>query len=109
VEHGDVVILAGRGMPAEQMIVVRANLSGPVVVPDVVIIDLGERNAQQARHEDRNPQHACHHISRRPTENHARTSAKKSFCPELRLRYYGFPPAEGQAAARGPNRRRILH
>ncbi len=40
-EHGNVFILVGRGMPAKQMIVVQADFAGPVVVPDVVIIDPG--------------------------------------------------------------------
>jgi hypothetical protein len=40
-DNGDIVILTGRRVPAQQMIVVRTNFSGPMMVPDVVKISLG--------------------------------------------------------------------
>jgi hypothetical protein len=41
VHDGDIVVLAGRGVPAQQVVVVRTNFPDPVMVPDVVEIGLG--------------------------------------------------------------------
>jgi hypothetical protein len=40
VQHSDVFILAGRRVPPKQMIVVWANFPGPIMVPDIVVVDL---------------------------------------------------------------------
>jgi hypothetical protein len=40
VEYGDVLVLPGRRMPPEQMVMEEADLSGAVVMADVVKIDL---------------------------------------------------------------------
>ena len=41
VHDGDIVVLAGRGVPAQQVIVVWTDFPDPVMVPDVVEIGLG--------------------------------------------------------------------
>ena len=40
-DNGDIFILTGCRVPAQQMIVVWTNFSGPMMVPDVVKISLG--------------------------------------------------------------------
>ena len=41
VHDGDIGVLAGRGVPAQQVVVVRTDFPDPVMVPDVVEIGLG--------------------------------------------------------------------
>jgi len=41
VHDGDIVVLAGRGVPAQQVVVVWTDFPDPVMVPDVVEIGLG--------------------------------------------------------------------
>jgi hypothetical protein len=41
VHNGDIGVLAGRGVPAQQVVVVWTDFPDPVVVPDVVEIGLG--------------------------------------------------------------------
>jgi hypothetical protein len=41
VQDGDIGVLAGRGVPAQQVVVVRTDFPDPVMVPDVVEIGLG--------------------------------------------------------------------
>jgi hypothetical protein len=48
VQEGHVIVLTGRRMPPEQMIVMRADLASGVMVANVVIVDLGKRDADQA-------------------------------------------------------------
>ena len=74
VKHGDVFVLAGRGMPAKQMIVVWANFPGPIMVPDIVVVDLWQRDVQQPGDKDGDPQQTDNRTSSRPTHEHARTS-----------------------------------
>ena len=42
VQHGNVVVRVGRWVPAQEVIVVDADLARSVVVADVVIIGLGQ-------------------------------------------------------------------
>ncbi len=41
VHDGDIVVLAGRGVPAQQVVVVRTDFPDAVMVPDVVEVGLG--------------------------------------------------------------------
>jgi len=43
VEQGDVVVVVGRGVPAQEVVMVGAELARGIVVADVVIIGLGKR------------------------------------------------------------------
>jgi len=56
VHDGDIVVLAGGGVPAQQVVVVRTDFPDPVMVPDVVEIGLGQGDAAQARDQHRDPQ-----------------------------------------------------
>ena len=52
VQEGHVLVLTGRGVPPEQVIVVGADLAGGMMVADVVVVDLGERNANEAQDQE---------------------------------------------------------
>jgi hypothetical protein len=55
-DNSDIVILTGCRMPAQQMIVVWTNLSGPMMVPDVVKISLGQGNMKHPWDHHRDPE-----------------------------------------------------
>lgn len=55
VEHRHVLRNPRAGVPAEQMIVVLANLAGAVVVAQVVIVGLRQRSVHQAEDQQRDP------------------------------------------------------
>jgi hypothetical protein len=46
VQDRDVVVLAGLGMPPEQVVMVRANLTDAMVVANIVKIRPGKRHAE---------------------------------------------------------------
>src|SRR5262249_31523730 len=48
VQHGDVVVVVGRGVPAQEVIVEDANLAWGVVVANIVVIGLGKRHVEDA-------------------------------------------------------------
>lgn len=59
------------------MIVVRTDLSGPIMVPDIVIIDLRKRDAEQSRDQEDDSQQPQDRKVRRPSPDHAPTSLEK--------------------------------
>ncbi len=56
VHDGDIVVLAGRGVPAQQVVVVRTDFPGAVMMADVVKIGLGQGDAAQSWDQHRDPQ-----------------------------------------------------
>jgi hypothetical protein len=56
VQHRDVVVLASFGMPPEQVVMMRANLTLPVVVANVVKIRLGKRHAEETQGQKYDPE-----------------------------------------------------
>jgi hypothetical protein len=71
VEQRHVLILAGRWVPPEQVIVMGAELARGVMVADVVVIDLGEGDAEQAERQD-DPEQTQARSLRWPSPVHAR-------------------------------------
>lgn len=51
VQHGHVVIAVRRGMPAEKVVVIAADLAWGVVVADVVIIGLGQWHVHKSENQ----------------------------------------------------------
>ena len=89
VQHGNIIILAGPRMPAKEMIVVRTYFPYTIMVPDIVIIDLRQGDAQQARDQEKNPQNPSQGTPGWPAQNHAWTPIDKRRSNELRPCYYG--------------------
>jgi hypothetical protein len=56
VQQRDVIVGTGLRMPAQEMIVVEADLSGRVVVADIVIVSLWQRDPDRAEDQDSDPQ-----------------------------------------------------
>ena len=56
VEQGHVRVRGGRGMPAQEVIVEGADLAGRVVVADIVIIGLRQRDVDRAENQHRDSQ-----------------------------------------------------
>ena len=56
VEHRDVFVLAGLGMPPEQVVMVGANLTGAVMVANIVKIRLGKRHAEETQGQKYDPE-----------------------------------------------------
>jgi hypothetical protein len=77
VQDCQIDILSGGRMPPQQMVVVRADLADPVVMADVVIIGLGERDAQEPENQDRDSRQPRARESCRPLQRHARALLKK--------------------------------
>jgi hypothetical protein len=46
VHDSNIIVLAGRGVPAQQVVVVGTDFADPVMMPDVVEIGLGEGYAE---------------------------------------------------------------
>jgi len=76
VQDGDVLFAPGKWVPAQQVIVVRTDLAGSIVVPNVVIIGLGKRNAEEAEDQHRDPQNLHSRSSQRPPKGHVRASCE---------------------------------
>jgi hypothetical protein len=76
VEHRDVIILAGSRMPPEQVVVVEANLSGLVMVANIVIIGLRQGDAEQTQDQDRHSEPTQSRLSRSKTQGHIQASFK---------------------------------
>jgi hypothetical protein len=55
VQERHVLRLARAGVPAEQVVVVLADLAGPVVVTDVVEVGLRQRGVDQAEDQQADP------------------------------------------------------
>jgi hypothetical protein len=71
VDDRHVFVLAGGGMPPEQVVVMGTELARGVVVADVVVIDLGEGDAEQAEAQD-DPEQTQARSLRWPSPVHAR-------------------------------------
>ena len=56
VEDRDVLGLSGVGMPAEQVVMMLADLAGLVVMPDVVEIGLGPGRVDETKDQQADPQ-----------------------------------------------------
>ncbi len=56
VQQRDIVVGIGVRMPAQEMVVVEADLAGGVVVANIVIVSLGQRNSNCAEDQDADPQ-----------------------------------------------------
>ncbi len=59
VQHGHVVVEIGRGVPAQEVIVIDADFTGGVMVADVVIVGLGQRHVNQAENQNADSQVDC--------------------------------------------------
>ena len=59
VQQGHVVVEIGRGVPAQEMIVIDADFAGRVVVADVVIVGLRQRYVDDAENQDADSQGSC--------------------------------------------------
>ncbi len=56
VQQCHVVVGIGQGMPAQEVVVVRADLAGLVVVADVVVVGLRQRDMDRAEDQEPDPQ-----------------------------------------------------
>jgi hypothetical protein len=56
VQHRHVVVGIGPGMPAQEMVVIGADLAGRVVVADIVIVGLRQRDVDRAEDQNSDPQ-----------------------------------------------------
>jgi hypothetical protein len=83
VQHRDVVVLAGLGMPPEQVVMMRANLTLPVVVANVVKIRLGKRHAEEPQSQEDDPESPQASLCQRPPQGHAQASLKKKSDQQL--------------------------
>jgi hypothetical protein len=51
VQQRDVVVTIRRGMPSQQMVVIAADFARSIVMADIVIVRLGERNVNEAQNQ----------------------------------------------------------
>jgi hypothetical protein len=77
VEDRHVRVLAGRRVPPEEVIVMGAELARGVMVADVVVIDLGKGNAEQAEGQD-DPEQTRASCLQWPSPVHGRVLYSKS-------------------------------
>ena len=96
------VSLAGRGVPPQQVVVVRTDLTGPIMVPYIVIIDLGKRDGEQPRDQEDDSQQPQDRKLRRPSQDHAWTSLVKTAHGKRELHYYGISRNQDQANEPSP-------
>ena len=76
--------MPGVGVPAEQVVVMLADLARPVVVADVVKVGLRQRRVHEAEDQDHDPHAATATMPSRPTPGHAGTSDKPTGRGEIR-------------------------
>jgi len=55
-QHGHVVVQIGRGVPAQEVIMVDADFAGRVMVADVVVVGLGQRDVNDAENQNADSQ-----------------------------------------------------
>src|SRR5256885_1215152 len=91
-----VLVLTRRGVPPEQVIVVGADLARGMMMPDIVVIDLGERNPNDAENQEdlEQPQAGTGNW---PPQVHVRTPSKKGRQRDVKPEYYGLLAGPGQA------------
>ena len=70
VQHGHVVVEIGRGVPAQEVIVVDADFAGRVMVADVVIVGLGQRYVNDAENQNADSQVRVPSPESPPIERH---------------------------------------
>ena len=70
VQHGHVGVVIGRGMPAEQVIVVTADLAGCIMVADIMIVGLGQWHVNEAENQHSDSQGPCGSRLCRPYPHH---------------------------------------
>jgi hypothetical protein len=83
VKDRHVLGLAGVGVPSEEVVVMLADLTGRVVVADVVEIGLGPGRMDEAEDQQADPQDAGTMMAGPPVRRHAWTSDLDAQCATL--------------------------
>ena len=74
VQKGHVLFAPGKGMPAQEVVVVRTDLASSIMVTEVVIIGLGKGDTQEAKDQHRDPRNLRSRSLQRPLEGHVQAS-----------------------------------
>ncbi len=83
VQHRHVVVDVGRGVPAQQVIVIDADFTGLVVMADVVVIGLGQRHMNEAENQETDSQFARPAPQFTPLRHHVLPRSRSSTAPRL--------------------------
>jgi hypothetical protein len=73
-QHGHVIVVIGRGMPTEKMIVVDAYFIGRVMVANIVIVSLRQRHVNDAQNQNPDSKSSRTSLGCRPAGRHVLAS-----------------------------------
>ena len=83
-QHGNVVVAIGRGVPAQKVIVVDADFAGRVMMADVVVVGLGQRYVDDTENQNTDSQGSSASMTTPPRHGHVSASFSREVLGLLR-------------------------
>ena len=87
VQHGHVVVVVGRRVPAQKVIVITTDFARSIVVANVVVVGLGQRHMNEAENQESDSQVACPTPESTPLGRHVLVGSSRVDLQACKLEY----------------------